>query len=90
MHVFPGLSTITTEALGMFILRAVAELLKMSFLLAREALLSICWTFPWGMSRTTVPTLGHIPAVATLLLTSALSVTWAIEALLLGHYINLS
>ena len=71
-------------------LRAFAELLKMSFLLAREAFLSIGWTFLWGMSRPTVPTLGHTPAVATLLLTSALFAAWAFEALLHGYCINLS
>ena len=71
-------------------LRASAELLKMSFLLAREALLSIGWTFIWGMSRPTVPALGHTPAVAMLLPTSALFAAWAFEALLLGYCINLS
>ena len=71
-------------------LRASAELLKMSFLLAREALLSIGWTFLWGMSRPTVPVLGHTPAVAMLLPISALFVAWAFEALLLGYCINLS
>ena len=71
-------------------LRALAELLEMSSLLARETLLSIGWTFLWGMSRATVPALGHTPAVATLLPTSALFVAWAFEALLLGYCINLS
>ena len=71
-------------------LGALAELLKMSFLLAREALLSIGQTFLWGMSRPTVPALGLTPTVAMLLLASALLVAWAFEALPLGYYINLS
>ena len=74
----------------MVMVRDSAELLKMSFFLAREALLSIGWTFLGGMSRPTVPALGHTPTVATLLLTSALFVAWAFEALLLGYCINLS
>ena len=71
-------------------LRALTELFEMSLLLAQEALFSIGWTFPWGMSRPTVTALGLTPTVAMLLLTSALLATWAFEALLLGYCINLS
>ena len=74
----------------MVMLRASAELFEMSFILAREALLSIAWTFLWGMSRPTVPALGLTPTMATLLPTSALFAAWAFEALPLGYYINFS
>ena len=89
MHVLPGFSAISTTALGPVMLRAPAELLEMSLLLAREALLSISWTFLWWMSSPTVPALGLTPTVAMLLPTSALFVAWAFEALL-GYCINLS
>ena len=90
MHIPSGFPVITAMALTPVLMRTPTELFEMFICLAQEALFSIGWTFPWGMRRSTVPALGLTPTVAMLSLTSALLVTWAFEALLLGYCINLS